>query len=198
MPEYLHPGVYIEEIERGPKPIEGVPTSTAAFLGEAERGPTDAAPRHQLQGLPALVRRRVRRRQVPAVRRERLLRERRQAPVRLPRRRDDAATPAQAGVRRLHRPGRGPGRWGKRVFVRIEDSSTKKAGQRQPVPSVFACGSPTGPRTPAGRSVRARSTRPNSSPLPPYFEDFDDLVTDEASPDFYGKRLRRQLGTGRS
>src|SRR5436309_8511972 len=39
MPEYLHPGVYIEEIERGPKPIEGVPTSTAAFLGEAERGP---------------------------------------------------------------------------------------------------------------------------------------------------------------
>src|SRR5690348_11956409 len=39
MPEYLHPGVYIEEIERGPRPIEGVPTSTAAFLGEAERGP---------------------------------------------------------------------------------------------------------------------------------------------------------------
>src|SRR5262245_29046196 len=38
MPEYLHPGVYIEEIERGPRPIEGVPTSTAAFLGEAERG----------------------------------------------------------------------------------------------------------------------------------------------------------------
>ena len=23
MPEYLHPGVYIEEIERGPRPIEG-------------------------------------------------------------------------------------------------------------------------------------------------------------------------------
>src|SRR5262245_30049626 len=38
MAEYLHPGVYIEEIERGPRPIEGVPTSTAAFLGEAERG----------------------------------------------------------------------------------------------------------------------------------------------------------------
>ena len=39
MAEYLHPGVYIEEIERGPRPIEGVPTSTAAILGEAERGP---------------------------------------------------------------------------------------------------------------------------------------------------------------
>jgi phage tail sheath protein FI len=39
MPEYRHPGVYIEEIERGPRPIQGVPTSTAAFLGETERGP---------------------------------------------------------------------------------------------------------------------------------------------------------------
>src|SRR5512141_2801951 len=38
MPEYLTPGVYIEEIERGPRPIEGVPTSTAAILGETERG----------------------------------------------------------------------------------------------------------------------------------------------------------------
>ena len=37
MPEYLHPGVYIEEIERGPRPIEGVPTSTAALLGETEQ-----------------------------------------------------------------------------------------------------------------------------------------------------------------
>ncbi|MBB2948498.1 hypothetical protein FB565_008281 [Actinoplanes lutulentus] len=39
MPEYLAPGVYIEEIERGPKPVEGVATSTAAFLGETLRGP---------------------------------------------------------------------------------------------------------------------------------------------------------------
>ena len=40
MPEYLSPGVYVEEIEIGPKSIEGVSTSTAAFLGETERGPT--------------------------------------------------------------------------------------------------------------------------------------------------------------
>ena len=39
MPEYLHPGVCVEEIKRGPRPIDGVPTSTAAFLGETERGP---------------------------------------------------------------------------------------------------------------------------------------------------------------
>ena len=40
MPEYLAPGVYVEEIEIGAKPIEGVSTSTAGFIGEAERGPT--------------------------------------------------------------------------------------------------------------------------------------------------------------
>ena len=41
MPEYLAPGVYVEEIEIGAKPIEGVSTSTAGFLGQTERGPTD-------------------------------------------------------------------------------------------------------------------------------------------------------------
>lgn len=40
MPEYLSPGVYIEEIANGPRPIQGVGTSTAGFVGLAERGPT--------------------------------------------------------------------------------------------------------------------------------------------------------------
>ena len=39
MPEYLYPGVYVEEIDTGNKPIIGVSTSTAGFLGIAERGP---------------------------------------------------------------------------------------------------------------------------------------------------------------
>ncbi|MCK4734986.1 MAG: hypothetical protein KAT65_21215, partial [Methanophagales archaeon] len=38
MPEYLAPGVYVEEIEIGAKPIEGVSTTTTGFLGMAERG----------------------------------------------------------------------------------------------------------------------------------------------------------------
>jgi len=41
MPSYLHPGVYIEEIPSGSKPIEGVSTSTAAFVGNAFRGPAN-------------------------------------------------------------------------------------------------------------------------------------------------------------
>lgn len=40
MPEYLAPGVYMEEIEIGAKPVEGVSTSTVAFLGKTERGST--------------------------------------------------------------------------------------------------------------------------------------------------------------
>ncbi len=40
MPEYLSPGVYVEEFEIGARPIERVSTSTAGFLGEAERGQT--------------------------------------------------------------------------------------------------------------------------------------------------------------
>jgi phage tail sheath protein FI len=39
MPEYLHPGVYVEELPRWPHPIEGVETSITAFIGPAERGP---------------------------------------------------------------------------------------------------------------------------------------------------------------
>ena len=41
--ERLHPGVYIEEVPSGVRPIEGVSTSTAAFLGRAEAGPPDRA-----------------------------------------------------------------------------------------------------------------------------------------------------------
>ena len=39
MPTYLHPGVYVEEIPSGVRPIEGVGTSTAAFVGYTTRGP---------------------------------------------------------------------------------------------------------------------------------------------------------------
>ena len=39
MPTYLTPGVYVEEISSGNKPIEGVSTSVAAFVGVTEKGP---------------------------------------------------------------------------------------------------------------------------------------------------------------
>lgn len=38
---YLSPGVYIEEVDRGTKPIETVGTSTVGFLGECNVGPVN-------------------------------------------------------------------------------------------------------------------------------------------------------------
>ncbi len=40
-PEYLSPGVYVEEVDKGTKPIEGAGTACAAFVGFAERGPAN-------------------------------------------------------------------------------------------------------------------------------------------------------------
>lgn len=47
MAEYLSPGVYVEEFDSGPTPMQGVGTSTAGFIGVAERGP--------ISGMPVLV-----------------------------------------------------------------------------------------------------------------------------------------------
>ena len=38
MPEYLSPGVYVEEVDTGSKPIEGVGTAMAAFVGYSAGG----------------------------------------------------------------------------------------------------------------------------------------------------------------
>ena len=54
MPEYLSPGVYVEEIDAGPKPIEGVSTSTAGAIGVTLRGPARGR-RGPFSGKPELV-----------------------------------------------------------------------------------------------------------------------------------------------
>ena len=46
MPEYLAPGVYVEEKDTGAKAIEGVSTTTSGMVGVTERGP---------EGVPTLV-----------------------------------------------------------------------------------------------------------------------------------------------
>ena len=39
--EYLAPGVYVEEVPSGNKPIEGASTSTAGMVGVSQRGPVN-------------------------------------------------------------------------------------------------------------------------------------------------------------
>jgi uncharacterized protein len=184
MPEYLHPGVYIEEIERGPKPIEGVPTSTAAFLGEAERGPitprlvTSYKDYMRLFGdvfdsqkfLPyatngffenggkrSYICRIVGGKAVAA----------------------EAVVDTSFSVRAI-----GPGAWGKNVVAKIEASKTKKAdGTPVGFRLLLSYWSGTVPADPFPDD----GSQPK--PRPTYSEVFEDLVANESSPDFYGKRL---------
>ncbi len=44
MAEYLSPGVYVEEFDSGASPMEGVGTSTAGFVGLAQKGPVEGVP----------------------------------------------------------------------------------------------------------------------------------------------------------
>jgi phage tail sheath protein FI len=55
MPEYLAPGVYVEEISTGPRPIQGVSTSLAGFVGLAERGPSITEPAQSHTDEPTFV-----------------------------------------------------------------------------------------------------------------------------------------------
>jgi len=52
----LSPGVYVEEVSSGSRPIEGVGTAVAAFVGLAEAGPVVLMLRTvALAGLAVLV-----------------------------------------------------------------------------------------------------------------------------------------------
>jgi phage tail sheath protein FI len=56
MPSYLSPGIYMEEVDRGSKPIEGVGTAVAAFIGYTEKATdTKNGEAVSLLGKPTLV-----------------------------------------------------------------------------------------------------------------------------------------------
>jgi hypothetical protein len=184
MPEFLHPGVFIEEIESGPRPIEGVPTSTAAFLGEAERGsltPRMVSSHKEYQrwfgtasaaesflpdavngffdngGRCVFICRVVGR----------------------------SAKPAYAAFGNFVVRAAGPGTWGNRIFAKISDS--KAAGPDGTAGGfslrlAYWSGTPGNfdPFTPDGKVTH---------PRPSLVEEFDDLVLDEKSPEYFGKRL---------
>ena len=44
MPQYFSPGVYVEEVDSGPRPIQGVSTSVTGAVGVTVRGPTKGKP----------------------------------------------------------------------------------------------------------------------------------------------------------
>ena len=181
MAEYLHPGVYIEEIERGPRPIEGVPTSTAAFLGEAERGPVT----------PTLVTsyKEYQRWFGDVFDQSKYLPyaasgffENGGRRVFICRIVGAGAAQAEAAFGDAFRVRAvGPGSFGNRVFAKIGPSTTTDA-HKNPVGFRLQLAYCPGavPDDPFSADGRRKTT---------LIEDFDDLVANESSPDYYGKRV---------
>lgn len=189
MPEYLTPGVYVEEIERGPRPIEGVPTSIAAFLGETERGPIrprlvtsyndykryfgGIMPRgynmpysvngfFENGGRRLYVCRLVGKSAVTATR-----------------------TFGNFVLRAV-----GAGAWGNRIFASIGEGTTKDKENRPVGFRLKVAYWSAIPDTPFDPFVPGAGA---GSPPPVVAEDYDDLSVDPASPDFYEKRLGTKL-----
>jgi len=186
MPQYLTPGVYVEEIERGPRPIEGVPTSIAAFLGEAERGPLRAQlvtsykdyqrwfggtlpdGRYLAHAAYGFFENGGKQLYVARVV-------------------GAAATAATTVLGDFTITATGPGAWGRRVWVKIEDGSTAdrqgntgfrlKLAYWSVVPNGFQAYDPF---LPANRAM---------FPRPQQTEVYDDLSIDPLSSDYYVKRL---------
>ena len=191
MPEYLAPGVFIEEIERGPVPIEGVATGTAAFLGETERGPTrprlvtsfDDYRRHfggafgddkympyALSGFFDNGGRRA-------------------CVCRIVGAGGQAATRAVGG---LQIDAIGPGTSGNRIYVKIVDSTTRGGPNNDPVGfrlQVAYWGTAAANNTYPDPFDPAQS---RDLPRPTLVEDFDNLVWKESEkdlPDYFTRRL---------
>jgi phage tail sheath protein FI len=170
MPEYLAPGVYIEEIERGPLPIEGVPASVAAFLGETERGPvtprmvtsykefqqwfggTFATDKFMPYAVAGFFENGGRRLFVCRVA-------------------TAGATPAEASFGQLLVRAIGPGAWGRRIWARIDNSSglAPDTGYRL----RLAYWSESAPSAPLFDPF----AEPLRLPRPSLVEDFDNLAS---------------------
>jgi uncharacterized protein len=185
MPEYLHPGVYIEEIERGPRPIEGVPTSTAAFLGETERGSTRprlvTSYKDYLRWFGDVF---GRDKFLPYVASGFFENGgKRMFVCRLV---GEAATSAQRDFGDFRVRAVGPGEWGSRVYASITDSTTKdKDGNSVGFKLSLAYWTKPGDSFTPFNPFTDKS----STPRPAVMEEFDDLVTNESSPDYYAKRV---------
>ena len=188
MPEYLHPGVYVEEASFRGKSIDGVPTSTAAFLGESARGPVR----------PVLI--------TSATEYERWFGGATGADKYLPdavrgffenggerlyvcRIASRSATYAQASFGpHFTLRAAGPGSWGKRVFAFIQDSSRQANTAGVPTPVGFRLRLAYYNAEPVGDPLDWFNGLAGA-PAPEHFEDFDNLVADKTSADGWQRRL---------
>jgi phage tail sheath protein FI len=184
MPEYLSPGVYVEEFEIGAKPIEGVSTSTAGFLGEAERGPTtpdlvtswpdyqrkfgsffgpDKYLPYAVQGFFANGGQRCFIARIVDV---------------------AGATIAKVNIGgNITAQAIGEGLWGTRIHIIVEAGSTTGFKLK-----IFYWST-----LPPGGLFDPDDVANKDKPKPTYREDYDDLDVNEASPNYFDKRVNNGL-----
>jgi phage tail sheath protein FI len=186
MPEYLAPGVYIEEIERGPKPIEGVATSTAAFLGETARGTTKPKLITSYSQYLRLF--------------GSMFAEGKYMPYAIKGFFDNGgrrcyiarivgadAVAAEATIDAYTIRAIGAGSAGNRIWVRLGPGTSKTGPEKEPVGfrlQLYYWG-----QLPADGEPFDPEENPDTLPRPTMVEDFDDLNLEPEHPDYFDKRV---------
>ncbi len=189
MPEYLSPGVYVEEIEIGGKPIEGVSTSTAGFLGPTERGPegpwfitgfeqfrrlygsylSDSFLAYGVEGFFMNGGQRCFVGRIVA---------------------DDAvATSANVGAE-INVEAIGPGLWGNRIAVKVERGSLNSVATPFFKLTVMYWGQM--PPTPVVDPTNAANATNTNRREPDILEVYDNLTDDQSSINYYENRINLQ------
>jgi uncharacterized protein len=132
LPEYLTPGVYPEEIERGPGSLLSLSTSTAGFLGPTEIGPVSPRLITSMNSFNKIYGGFLENSFLAyAVRGffENGGENKRCFVARIASIKDGTATKdIMIGTNKLKIQAIGPGRWGGRIYYKVEPASTKKEG----------------------------------------------------------------------
>jgi phage tail sheath protein FI len=197
MPEYLTPGVYVEEFEIGAKPIEGVSTSTAAIVGLTERGVTypqlvTSFPEYKrmfggffgdAQYLPYAV--------------DGFFANggKRAFIVRIVDKEGAAAAAADLGAVIITAVGEGE--WGNRVAFRVKPATEPNSFTLNVYywPAGVLQGAPVDPAPTDPAEIEATRAQLRQQPPPQHVESFENLSLDEASPDYVEKRVANGLST---
>ncbi len=191
MPEYLSPGVYVEEFEIGARPIEGVSTSTAGVLGLTERGPE--GPR-LITGFEQFKRiyGRYLSNSFLAYGVEGFFNNGGQRCF-VGRIVADDAVSTLADLDTVNIEAAGQGEWGNRIAVKVEPGSldTTAAAPRDLIKLIVMYWNEMPPTPLVDPTVLANATDPNRRE-PALLEVYDNLSADQTSIDYYENRVNPQ------
>jgi uncharacterized protein len=202
MPEYLSPGVYIEEVSTGNKPIEGVATSTVGFIGIAERGPVKpiliTSFSEYARAFGSYVKEGINDRFLPrAVEGFFQNNGKRCFVVRVvsedPNNSANSAQAASSVIDDMTVVAAGPGSWGNRIAVKITKASLDDG--KPPTADLFKLTVmywKVDPPTPLTDPTHPQSRLPANLPNrrePDLIEVYDNLTPDDLSGNFYERRV---------